>query len=616
MAIVQNITTGERCKVSKKFVDSSKIIRLMLQDTTADGEDNGEGADEVIPISLELKYITNLDLIIHRLNKINVVAMIVEGSMGIKRKINMLDFIENHYTLFLAYIENAEIMLKETIESLELIKEDIGIENIIDALYTTNFLDSPIIMRGVAFIIGHFIKQTSYDTKFRIFNNMRFRLGHLTSMYQTYKPTEPIEKGWDRFIELMKPNSLAVPLHVIEIINNVGSYKVHDVYLKELEKDIFNKFNTSSPFRKTKTKLIYGKCDGYTCFRCDYLDDNQSDGDNDDDDNEMGYSPEVMDIRKKLALEKQAMVENISFLETTNVSCLKDLFKDCDSFNLPLLWNVSNVVDFQCTFSGAKSFNQPLNWNTRNASNMSFMFNCASSFNQPLYWDTSNVIKMSGMFFRCKSFNSPTPFNTENLKYADSMFAEIPNFNQPVDFDMSKLMHCHSMFREAKQFNQPVNWDTPNLLRLENVFDGATNFNQKVPWNTKNVRLFSCVFRDAESFNQPIEWDFSKATMTNQMFRGAKLFNHPIKSMSPKLVSMDCMFSRAISFNSIVDLDTSNVSMMKELFRGATAFNQSLDSWNFNKAYCMSHMFLEAVSFSHKLPFDHTRVKFPCDLFN
>ena len=102
----------------------------------------------------------------------------------------------------------------------------------------------------------------------------------------------------------------------------------------------------------------------------------------------------------------------------------------------------------------------------------------------------------------------------------------------------------------------------------------------------------------------------------NNMFRGAKAFNHPIKSKSPKLISIDCMFCRAVSFNSVIDLDTSNVSMMKEVFRGATAFNQSLESWRFDKAYCMHNMFLEATSFSHKLPFDHTQVRFPCDLFN
>ena len=33
-----------------------------------------------------------------------------------------------------------EIMLKETIESIELIKEEIGIENIIDALYTITLI--------------------------------------------------------------------------------------------------------------------------------------------------------------------------------------------------------------------------------------------------------------------------------------------------------------------------------------------------------------------------------------------------------------------------------------------------------------------------------------------
>ena len=100
------------------------------------------------------------------------------------------------------------------------------------------------------------------------------------------------------------------------------------------------------------------------------------------------------------------------------------------------------------------------------------------------------------------------------------------------------------------------------------------------------------------------------------MFKLAVSFNHPIVSRSQKLNQMDEMFCGAINFNSPVELDTGRVAMMREVFKDAKVFNQSLDNWQFDKAYVMTDMFLEAEQFSHRLPFDHTRVKYPCALFN
>ena len=623
MPLVQNLETGEVCEVSARLIEGSEVLKLMLEDTTP------EGADEPIPLSLDIGTIKALDQITEKLQSLVFNAEVVKGF-----KTNLLDFIENHYEVFITSYVHVNFPNLPFTEDLDKIVDSISVDDIVASFYATNFLDCPVIIRGVAFLLGYMITKTSYDTKFRIFNAMRYRLGHLTSKNQLYVPVEPVEKekGWLRFVDLMEPDRLAIPIDVIEIINYTASYKVNDQFIKELEIDILMKFMSDKRFLPKSMRVIYGKCDGVKCFSNRWVklndhSESESDGEFRDEYEEDEYEDDDYilkqenkrareNIKIQLELEKRAMIENISFLETSKITCLRYVFKNCDLFNLPLLWNVSNVLDFHETFSGATIFNQPLNWNTKSAKNMTLMFNMAKNFNQPLYWDTSNVFKMSAMFFRAINFNSPIEFDTRNLEFGDSMFAEVPNFNQPLNFDTSNLLCCDSMFRGAKEFNQPVDWNTPKLLKLSNVFDGATKFNQKVPWNTEKVDNFVSVFRDAECFNQPVEWDFSRATIMNNMFRGAKAFNHPIKSASPELISIDCMFCRAVSFNSVIDLDTSKVSMMKEVFRGATAFNQSLDSWRFDKAYCMHNMFLEATSFSHKLPFDHTQVKFPCDLFN
>ena len=203
------------------------------------------------------------------------------------------------------------------------------------------------------------ITKTNYDTKFRIFNAIRYRLGHLTSKNQLYVPVEPVEKekGWLRFIDLMEPGRLAIPIDVIEIINYTASYKVNDQFIKELEIDILMKFMSDKRFLPKSMRVIYGKCDGVKCFNNHWLklngdSNSESDGefrDEYEDDYEDEYEEKEKELEKenikiKLKLEKQAMIDNISFLETSKVSCLRYVFKNCDLFNPPL-WNVSNVLD-------------------------------------------------------------------------------------------------------------------------------------------------------------------------------------------------------------------------------------------------------------------------------
>jgi hypothetical protein len=628
MPIIQNIETGFSREVSCDFVKQCNVIKLMLEDT---GGGYGSGSsDEPIPVTVDIDCIANLDYITKEFADILLVAPVRDnGKLLVKYK-QFLDFIEHFYEYFLTDYVNCNNKEPEFKWRLDAIHKKIGIEGIIGAFKTANFLDAPHLERGIAFLIGYLLNKNSYDTKFRVFSHMRYNLGHLTSTQETYEPIEPIHPGWQDLICLMEPVRFALSREVISIINNTASYKVDDKYLKELQQEIDVAF--ISDLKKIKVnpplKVVTGSCNGCDCFRVLYLHSTNYNSDYDDEydyeyDDDYEYEirddsepDEVISIKKASRKQKAAMIENISFLETSDVTCLRDIFKSCDKLNLPLLWNVSNVLDFQSVFSNAVNFNQSLNWNTRSGINMQFMFQCASEFNQGLKWNTSNVNRMDAMFFRCKEFNSPLDFDTSSLEHCPSMFAETTKFNQPVNFNMSKVKSLDSMFRGAKKFNQPVNWDTPNLLKISNMFQGAVSFNQPVPFNTSRVKMFDSVFRGARCFNQPVNWDLSNALSVNRMFKLAVSFNHPIVSRSPKLNQMDEMFCGAINFNSPVELDTSRVAMMREVFKDARVFNQSLNNWQFVKAYVMTDMFLEAEEFSHRLPFDHTTVKYPCALFN
>lgn len=627
MPIVQNLETGFSREVSCDFVKQCNVIKLMLEDTDGTGTDTTE---EPIPVTIDIDCIANLDYITKEFSEILLVAPVRDnGKLLVKHK-KFLDFIEHFYEYFLTDYVNTNNKEPSFKWRLDAIQNKIGIRGIVSAFKTANFLDAPYLERGIAFLIGYLLDKTSFDTKFRVFSHMRYNLGHLTSTNESYEPTEPIHPGWQDLIRLLEPGRFALSREVISIINSTASYKVDDKYLKELQQEIDTAFISDVKRIRVNPplKVVSGSCNGCDCFRVLYLHSTNYNSEYDseydsNDDYEIEYEieddsepDEVINIKKASRKQKAAMIKNISFLETSDITCLRDIFKSCDKFNLPLLWNVSNVLDFQSVFSDAKNFNQSLNWNTRSGVNMQYMFQCAFKFNQVLKWDTRNVKRMDAMFFRSKEFNCPVDFDTGSLEHCPSMFAETGKFNQPVNFNMSKVKSLDSMFREAERFNQPVNWDTPNLLKISNMFQGAISFNQAVPFNTSRVKMFDSVFKSATRFNQPVNWDLSSALSLNRMFKWAKSFNHPIVSRSPNLNQMDEMFSGAESFNSPVELDTSNVSMMREVFKDAKVFNQSLDTWRFDKAYIMTDMFLEAVDFSYRLPFDHTRVKYPCALFN
>lgn len=72
------------------------------------------------------------------------------------------------------------------------------------------------------------------------------------------------------------------------------------------------------------------------------------------------------------------------------------------------VWDVGNVVDFECTFVNCDSFNADLSaWDVWNVKTMDEMFNGCSIFNSDLSkWNVENCTNFCMMFRDCSSFNS------------------------------------------------------------------------------------------------------------------------------------------------------------------------------------------------------------------
>uniref|UniRef100_A0A6C0AZU5 PKD domain-containing protein n=1 Tax=viral metagenome TaxID=1070528 RepID=A0A6C0AZU5_9ZZZZ len=187
------------------------------------------------------------------------------------------------------------------------------------------------------------------------------------------------------------------------------------------------------------------------------------------------------------------------------------MFENCDSFNQDIYgWNLVSEVGFlylQGMFQDANSFNRPLPWDTSVVINISFMFVGANNFNQPLPWDTSSVTTMESTFEATDSFNQDlSSWNTSNVTTMQSMFYHANIFNnggQPLTWDTSAVTDMFNMFRDT-QFNQPLPWDTSSVVTMQGMFNNATLFNQDISlWNTINVVFMDNMFNGASAFNQP-----------------------------------------------------------------------------------------------------------------
>jgi len=145
---------------------------------------------------------------------------------------------------------------------------------------------------------------------------------------------------------------------------------------------------------------------------------------------------------------------NISDWDTSNITDMKELFRNWSSFNDDISgWNVSKVTDMYYMFYNAESFNQPIGkWDVSNVSTMYGMFYSAHAFNQPIgNWNVSKVTDMDSMFYWAKAFNQP-----------------IGNWN------VSKVTNMERMFQSAHVFNQPIgNWDVSKVTSMRLMFNNS-----------------------------------------------------------------------------------------------------------------------------------------------
>ena len=156
---------------------------------------------------------------------------------------------------------------------------------------------------------------------------------------------------------------------------------------------------------------------------------------------------------------------------TTTVTTMASMFRDCTAFNQPVNFNTAEVISMYYMFRGCTAFNQSVaNFNTAKVTSMAYMFYGCTAFNQPVTnFNTAEVITMTSMFYGCTAFNQ-----------------SVANFNT------AKVTSMAYMFRNCTAFNQPVtNFNTAEVNTMAYMFYGCTAFKQSLA--TFNMSLVSDV---------------------------------------------------------------------------------------------------------------------------
>ncbi len=283
---------------------------------------------------------------------------------------------------------------------------------------------------------------------------------------------------------------------------------------------------------------------------------------------------------------KLTEIENINLLDTSNVTNMWYMFRECSSLtNLDVSnFDTSKVIDMGAMFSLCSRLTSldVSNFNTSKVTSMNSMFyECSSLTNLNLSsFDTSQVKSMSSMFSSCSKLTNldVSSFDTSQVTDMGNMFYECSRLTSldVSNFNTSKVTSMYDMFNSCNSLTNLnlSSFDTSNVTSMRNMFLRCTNLtNLDVSsFDTSQVTHMNAMFNLCESLTSldVSSFDTSNVTDMSNMFNSCNsLTSLDVSNFdTSQVTNMNAMFSCCSSLTSldVSNFDTSNVTIMYDMF--------------------------------------------------
>jgi len=227
--------------------------------------------------------------------------------------------------------------------------------------------------------------------------------------------------------------------------------------------------------------------------------------------------------------ENLVEIEGMEYLDTTNVTSMFQMFRECKNLTSLDLSNfdTSSVTDMSYMFRDCNSLVSLdlSNFDTSSVTTMSDMFSrCTDLTSLNLNsFDTSSVTDMSYMFNGCSSLTSLdlSNFDTSNVTFMNFMFGHCSSLVSLdlSNFDTSLATTTTYMFNNCSSLTylDVSNFNTSNVIDMSSMFyncNGLTSLNVS-NFDTSSVTDMSDMFRGCNSLISLDVRSFDTSNTTN-----------------------------------------------------------------------------------------------------
>ena len=202
-------------------------------------------------------------------------------------------------------------------------------------------------------------------------------------------------------------------------------------------------------------------------------------------DNERHYASENNDY---IVSEENKALNGV-IIDKTTISNNKDNtnFKYCPFFD------TSNVTDMTDMFKECTSLTSIPKIDTSNVTKMNGMFFKCSSLNTIPLLNTSNVTNMGGMFYKCSSLTTIPPLDTSNVTNMSDMFNGCSSLTSIPQIDTSKVTDMNSMFNNCSSLTYISQIDTHQVKFMDNMFYNCSSLTSIPLLKVNNVVQISSI---------------------------------------------------------------------------------------------------------------------------